>query len=139
MRIISDMSIMSTLEAANSLLAMPFPQRLVTLRKTQGLTQQALADIAGLNVIQIRRWETNVSQPSLEALKKLAKALRTSTDFLLFDDGERGPDDDLRLEFEAMARLDPEERQVVKAVIESVVVKHDVRRVGVGTAGVASR
>jgi transcriptional regulator with XRE-family HTH domain len=125
---------MSSLEAARSLLAMPFPQRLVTLRKADGLTQQALADIAGLNVIQIRRWETSASQPSLEALKKLAKALRTTTDFLLFDDAERGPDDDLRLEFEAMTRLDPEERKVLKAVIDSVVLKHDVRRAGLTPA-----
>lgn len=128
---------MSSLDLTDSLLAMPFPQRLVTLRKAQGLTQQALADIAGLNVIQIRRWETSVSQPSLEALKKLAKALRTSTDFLLFDDAERGPDDDLRLEFEAMARLDPEERQIVKALIDSVVVSHDVKRLGVAPRAMA--
>lgn len=85
-------------------------------------------------MIQIRRWETNVSQPSLEALKKLAKALRTSTDSLLFDDAERGPADDLRLEFEAMARLDPEERKVLKAIIESVVVTHDVKRSGIAMA-----
>ncbi|MGD1053191.1 MAG: helix-turn-helix transcriptional regulator [Candidatus Dormibacteria bacterium] len=57
---------------------MSFPHRLVALRKEHGITRQALADIAGLNVIQIRRWETGASQPSVEALKKLAKALRTA-------------------------------------------------------------
>jgi hypothetical protein len=34
-----------------------------------------------------------------------------------------------------MARLDPGERQFVKGLIESVVVKHDVRRVGLNSGG----
>lgn len=109
---------------------MGFRERLVELRKERGLTQQALAKIAGLNVVQITRWETGSSQPSLEALVKLARGLRTSTDDLLFGQDDRGPDDELRLHFEALARLDPEERQLVKGLIESVLVKHDVRRSG---------
>jgi hypothetical protein len=68
--------------------------------------------------------------PRSEAIKKLAVSLSVPADVLLFDEGERGPDDDPRLEFEAVARLDPEERRVAKAVIESVFVEHDVRRVG---------
>lgn len=117
-----------------ALTAMPFPERLTTLRKQHSLTQQKLADIAGLHVSQIRKYETDAAQPSVEAVKKLAVALSVAVDVLLFDDAERGPDDDLRLEFEAMARLDPDERRLVKGVIESVVVKHDVRRVGLNPA-----
>ncbi len=109
---------------------MPFAERLTALRKQLSLTQQALADIAGIHVSQVRKYETDVTQPSIDAVKKLAVALSVPTDLLLFDKDERGPDDDLRLEFEAMARLDPEERKIVKAVIQSVVVNHDVRRVG---------
>jgi hypothetical protein len=37
--------------------------------------------------------------------------------------------------FEALSRLDPEERQPVKGLIESVLVKHDVRRSGLANAG----
>ena len=77
-------------------------------------------------------------QPSLDALRRLAVALSVSADLLLFDPHERAPGEDLRLEFEAMARLDLEERQLVKAVIESVVVKHDVRRVGLNPAAAAA-
>jgi hypothetical protein len=38
--------------------------------------------------------------------------------------------------FEALARLGPEERKLVKTLIESVVLTHDVRRGGITTAAV---
>ena len=127
---------MSTSKPATMAFAtMALPDRLAALRKNASLTQQALADIAGIHVVQVRRYETGAAQPSLDALKKLAVALSVPTDLLLFDEGERGPDDDLRLHFEALTRLDPEERQLVKGLIESVVLKHDVRHSGLAKTG----
>lgn len=75
-----------------------------------------------MHVVQIRRYETNTSQPRIEAIKKLATALAVSTDTLLFDEGERGPDDELRLQFEALKHFSPEEKQVAKAVLESLIL-----------------
>ena len=118
-----------------ALVAMPFPERLATIRKGRHLTQQALADQAKLHVSMIRKYETGVGQPNLDALRRLAVALSVPADLLVFDEGERGPDDDLRLHFEALSRLDSEERQLVKGLIESVLVKHDVRRSGLANAG----
>lgn len=63
-------------------------------------------------------------------LRKLAVALTVSADVLLFDEGERGPGDDLRLQFEAASRLDPDERQVVRELIEGMLLKHEARRWG---------
>jgi hypothetical protein len=57
-------------------------------------------------------------------LKKLAKAFSVSTDWLLFEDAERGPDEDLRLQFEAMSQLTPEEKSVARAVLEGLILKH---------------
>ncbi len=59
-------------------------------------------------------------------MKKLAQALRTTTDLLIFDSDERGPDDDLRLQFEAVKRLSPEDRQAVTTMLDSVLVCHEV-------------
>ncbi|MGH8052111.1 MAG: helix-turn-helix domain-containing protein [Arenimonas sp.] len=110
------------------LLLMGFDKRMISLRKQRGLTQQALAEKAEMHVVQIRRYETNASQPSIEAIKKLATALGISTDALLFEEGERGPDDELRLQFEALKHFSPEEKQVAKAVLESLILKHDAQR-----------
>ena len=108
---------------------------LAAIRKERHLTQQALAELANVHVSQIRKYETGVGQPTLDVLRRLAVAMSVPTDLLVFDKDERGPDDELRLHFEAVSRLDPDERQLVKGLIESVVLKHDVRRGGVNSTG----
>lgn len=108
--------------------AMSFGQRLIALRRERGLTQQGFADATGIHVQQIKRYEAGSSQPSAEALKKIAKCFGVTTDWLLFEDTERGPDEDLRLQFEAMSQLTPEEKQVARAVLEGLLLKHAARR-----------
>lgn len=97
------------------------------------MTQQQLADRAGTHVVQIRRYEGGVSQPAVDVLKRLAIALSVSADALLFDESERGPDDDLRLQFEALSAMSPEEKHVAKAVLEAMIVKNQVTGAVAGT------
>jgi transcriptional regulator with XRE-family HTH domain len=107
---------------------MDFSKRLVATRKERGMTQEALAQTAGLNVSQIRRYEGGSSQPSLEALRKLAVALSVSADELLFEDHERDPEEKLRLQFEAVSRLDSREQEIAMEVLDGLLLKHDARR-----------
>lgn len=107
---------------------MDFSQRLTATRKHRGLTQEALADAAGINVSQVRRYEGGTSQPSLEVLRKLAVALSVSADALLFDTHERGPDEELRMQFEALSRLDPREKEIAMEVLDGLLLKHDAKR-----------
>jgi transcriptional regulator with XRE-family HTH domain len=104
-----------------------FHERLVSFRKERGLTQQALAELVGMHISQIRRYESGQSQPTLDAIRKLSRALSVSADMLLFAQNERGPADDLRLQFEAASRLDPEEKNVIRSVIESIVLRNTVK------------
>ncbi len=60
------------------LLPMEFTNRLITLRKAHGFTQQTLADAVPLHVNQIKRYESGTAQPTLETLVKLAKELLDS-------------------------------------------------------------
>lgn len=116
-------------ETAHILLcAMEFAERLAALRKQQGLTQQALAERAGIHVTQVRRYEGGGSTPTLDVLRRIALALSVSADRLLFDEGERGPDEDLRLQFEATTRLSDEEKQIVKRVLEGILLSHEAKR-----------
>lgn len=41
---------------------------------------------------------------------------------------QRGPDDDLRLQFEAVSRFDPDEKQVVRSLLEGMILTHEARR-----------
>ncbi len=110
------------------LLPMDFVKRLVTLRKQLGLTQQALANAIDLHVNQIKRYEAGTAQPTLETLVRLAKELHTTLDDLVFGEDQRGPNDELRLQFEALTRFDGEDKKVAKAVLDSLILKHNAKQ-----------
>jgi transcriptional regulator with XRE-family HTH domain len=81
-----------------------------------------------LHVTQLRRYEAATSQPTLDVIKKLAVALHVSADVLLFGEGERGPDDEFRLQFEAVSQLDHDEKKVVRSVLDGLLLKHEAMR-----------
>ena len=105
-----------------------FHLRLASLRKERGLTQQALADRIGGHIQQLKRYEAGSSQPTLEVIRNLATALSVTSDQWLFGKDERGPDGDLRLQFEAVSRFDEEENHVVHSLLEGMILNHEARR-----------
>ena len=48
---------------------------------------------------------------------------------LVFNPEERGPDDDLRLQFEAISQLEPEDKKVIKALLEGMILKYEAKRI----------
>jgi len=107
---------------------MAFSERLGQLRKERGLTQQGLADLAEVHLTQIQRYESGSAQPTLDVMKKLAIALMASADWLLFEDDERGPDDDLKMQFEAVRQFDAEDRKTAFDVLEGLILKHQAKQ-----------
>lgn len=117
--------------SGNSSLAvngMAFSERLSQLRKERGLTQNGLAELAGVHLTQVQRYESGAAQPTLDVMKKLAIALTASTDWLLFEDDERGPDDQLKQQFEALKQFDEDERRTALEVLDGLILKHQARR-----------
>lgn len=107
---------------------MSIQQRLITLRKERDLTQQEMADAIGVHVNQIRRYEAGSTQPSLDALKRIAVAMSVTIDSLVFEEDERGPDDQLKLQFEAVSQFAPDEKQIVKELLDGMIIKYQTRR-----------
>ena len=60
-----------------------FPQRLRTARVARSLSQSDLARRADLQASAISHFETGTRKPSFDNLKRLADALRVTTDYLL--------------------------------------------------------
>jgi len=60
-----------------------FPDRLREQRELRKLTQQELADRAGLPPTSISHFEKGARKPSFDNLRRLARALETQTDYLL--------------------------------------------------------
>ena len=87
-----------------------------------------MVDSIGIHVNSLKKYESGQAQPSLDALKKIALALNVSTDFLLFEEQERGPSDDLALQFEAISQLPGKEQEVVMEVLDGLIIKYQARR-----------
>lgn len=107
---------------------MAFSKRLCQLRKERGLTQSGLADLAGVHLTQVQRYESGAAQPTLDVMKKLAIALTASTDWLLFEEDERGPDDQLKQQFEVLKQFDEDERRIALEVLDGLILKHQAKR-----------
>ena len=58
-------------------------KRLKEIRKIKGLTQQELAELSGLTVSSIKKWELDLTEPSADKLTSLALALGVSVDYIL--------------------------------------------------------
>ncbi|WP_220486998.1 helix-turn-helix domain-containing protein [Pseudoalteromonas sp. SR45-1] len=110
------------------LLEMAFPERLESLRKERGMTQQVLADAIQVHVSQIRRYESGNTQPTLDVLRKLAIALAVSADLLVFDKDERNPRDELKRQFEALNDFDDNEVHIARELLDSLILKHNAKQ-----------
>ena len=106
------------------LLPMDFSNRLSTLRKARSLTQQAIADKIDLHVNQIKRYEAGTAQPTLDTLVKLANALHVTLDELVFNEQERSPSDDFRVQFEALSQFNDKDKVIAKELLDILILKH---------------
>ena len=110
------------------LTGMTFPIQLVQLRKARGFTQVELARRAKISKPQLQRYEAGKAQPTLEVIRSLAITLGVSSDALIFDPDERDPDEDLKLQFEAISQFQPAEKEIAKVVLESLILRNDSHR-----------
>ncbi|MBD2826781.1 helix-turn-helix transcriptional regulator [Xenorhabdus sp. 5] len=107
---------------------MSFSARFLQLRKQHSLTQPQMADRVGIHLTQVRRYESGEAQPSLDILKRIAVTFNVSADWLIFEEEEREPQDELKLKFEAVKQMDEEEQRSVTAVLDALILKHQAKR-----------
>jgi transcriptional regulator with XRE-family HTH domain len=112
----------------SALLDMDFPERLVQLRKAKGLKQRQHSEQIAIHLTQVQRYKNGSSQPTLDVLRKLALVLGVSADVLLFDQSERGPDEALKLKFEAIRTFTTRERAIAEGVLDSLIVQHQAKQ-----------
>lgn len=96
--------------------------RLRTLRTTRRMTRQALADVMGVSVTTIYKWENGFAQPNIQAMGRLADLFGVTMDELCDYHPTTYPEDDARLEenlavmTRAFRQLRPDEREKYMAV-----------------------
>ena len=69
---------------------MKLPEKLLTLRKRSGLSQEALAEKLGVSRQTVSRWELGTAQPELGSLLPLCRLFGVPAEVLL-DDGQDLP------------------------------------------------
>nr|WP_231578140.1 helix-turn-helix transcriptional regulator [Dickeya chrysanthemi] len=119
---------MDTIASCQGTFWMSFSARFLQLRKQHGLTQPQMADKVGIHLTQVRRYESGEAQPSLDILKRIAVTFNVSADWLIFEEGEREPQDELKLRFEAVKLMDEEELRSVNSVLDAMILKHQAKR-----------
>lgn len=64
---------------------MSLPEKLASLRKQKGLTQQNLAETLNVSRQAVSRWEVGAAVPTTDNLRVLSELYSVSVDYLLSD------------------------------------------------------
>ena len=108
--------------------------RIRELRTQKTLKQSELAKIVGLNsYVQIGRYEIGKAKPSADMLSKLARALDTTTDYLVNDDVDDSAvtaqltDRELLKQFKEVEQFSAEDKHLVKTFIDAFITKRHIQ------------
>ena len=79
---------------------MTFGEKLYKLRKSQGLSQEALAEKLNTSRQAVSKWENNNGYPETEKIILISKIFQVTLDDLLIDDRSIDSDNDKNLQAE---------------------------------------
>lgn len=107
--------------------------RILNLRKDSKMSQSDLAKLIGVSYAQVGRYETKGAQPPAEVLKKIADALNTTTDFLMYGSKDEKAkaslnDEELLQQFKEVGKMKEEDKTVIKKVIEAFITQSKLRQ-----------
>ena len=114
------------------MLARAFGERLHRYREDRGLSQRQLSLQAGIDPVQISRYERGLGLPAADSLAAIAKTLRISLDTLLLGKADRMSDElpvknILLLErFREVEKLGRKDQEMILELIDSVVARRRV-------------
>lgn len=113
-----------------------FGEKLKKLRKDRGWSQDELGRQAGVHGRHIGKYEIGRAMPNADTVVKIAESLGVSIDYLLRDGlaDEAAPsaalrDQALLRKFEAVEKMDDEDRQVISSLIDAYIKKHQIESV----------
>ena len=112
---------------------MQLGDKILNLRKQKNWSQSELAKAVGISYAQVGRYETKGSQPSADVLKKIADALDTSTDYLMYGDKDEKAkasleDTELLQQFKEVDKMKDEDKSVIKKLIDAFITKGKIKQ-----------
>jgi transcriptional regulator with XRE-family HTH domain len=115
-----------------------FARRLRELRTEKGLRQKELAHLVELHYNHIGRYERGQSQPTADALKRLASALSVSVDYLVGSSAQSpiaadpADDPELAKKFREAQKLPERDRELVKEFLDAFLTKRKLQELVAG-------
>lgn len=106
---------------------MELGEKIAHYRKLQRMTQGELAKKLGVRPPHISRWENSKVKPNAKALEQLAKALGISLSELVSEPEPELSNSSSAQFLHAIERLDEDDREVVKRVIEGLLTRKRVQ------------
>ena len=108
--------------------------RILNLRKKKNWSQSELGKMIGVTYTQIGRYETKGAQPSAEVLKKIASALDTTTDYLMYGDKDEKAraaleDTELLQQFKEVEKMNSEDKKTIKSVIDAFIKRSKLNQI----------
>lgn len=100
---------------------MTISERIRLTRQQKNMSQKALAEVAGVNLKSLSRYELGTSIPPADVIKKLADALKVSTDTLLSDEKINIQDKELLRKFEIIQDMKGETKKTVLNLIDLAI------------------
>ena len=70
---------------------MTLGEKLQTLRRSRGLSQEQLAEILEVSRQAVSKWENSESAPDLDRLRAICTYFGVTTDYLIWDEPEDAP------------------------------------------------
>ncbi|MCC0683706.1 helix-turn-helix transcriptional regulator [Clostridioides sp. ZZV15-6383] len=114
--------------------------RIANLRKELDINQKELATKVGITEASLSRYENNLREPKSEIIVRLAKALKTSTDYLLGvnENTKISEEDKLIIEnlsvsektkklLEKIYSLEKEDREAIEKMIDNAYLKRFIK------------
>lgn len=112
---------------------MSFHEKVKRIREEKHLTQRAVASKLGIHYTSMNKYEQGLAVPSINIAKGIAKVLGVSIDYLVFDGEDEIAkskilDNELLKQFEEASKLDNEDKEMIKTVIESIITKKQIEK-----------
>ena len=108
-----------------------FAERLKKLRKEKKISQQELAQMVGVDIRQISRYEGGKIVPYAETIVKLANVFNVTTDYLLIKNAPRKPfrfdEEELLEHIEEIRNLTDEDKKCLYHYIDALVAKNKIK------------
>jgi transcriptional regulator with XRE-family HTH domain len=107
--------------------------RLLEARKKKGISQQDLGKSAKVHFSNIGKYERGEATPASDILNRIAKALDTTTDFLMNGtmqdkSADAISDEELLSQFRKIEKLPADKKRLVKEFLDAFIFKADLQK-----------